>query len=77
MKKVLVLGGTGHIGSYLVPRLASLGYEVFVYAKGVTKPYPHSPLWERVTLIPGNPEAAVLEAMHDLIARGVLEVKPT
>lgn len=39
-----------------MPRLVGFGYEVFVYAKGVTKPYPYSPLWERVTLIPGNRE---------------------
>uniref|UniRef100_A0A7V3YH28 NAD-dependent epimerase/dehydratase family protein n=1 Tax=Candidatus Caldatribacterium californiense TaxID=1454726 RepID=A0A7V3YH28_9BACT len=54
--RVLVIGGTGHIGSYLVPRLVSFGYRVFVYARGTTQPYPSSPLWQRVTLISGNRE---------------------
>lgn len=35
--KVLVVGGTGHIGSYLVPRLTALGHEVSVVAR---KPRP-------------------------------------
>ena len=30
MKKVLVLGGTGAMGRYLVPELLELGYEVDV-----------------------------------------------
>lgn len=56
MNRVLVIGGTGHIGSYLVPRLVSFGYEVFVYARGETQPYPSSPLWKRVTHLSGNRE---------------------
>lgn len=55
-KSILVIGGTGHIGSYLVPRLVSSGYRVFVYARGETKPYPYSPLWNRVVLISGHRE---------------------
>jgi nucleoside-diphosphate-sugar epimerase len=34
---ILVVGGTGHIGSYLVPRLTGLGHEVSVVAR---KPKP-------------------------------------
>ncbi len=56
MNRVLVIGGTGHIGSYLVPRLVSFGYEVFVYVRGETQPYPPSPLWKRVTRLSGNRE---------------------
>lgn len=36
--KILVIGGTGHIGSYLVPRLVTQGHEVTVIAR---KPAPH------------------------------------
>jgi len=31
--RVLVIGGTGHIGSYLVPRLVMGGHEVYVVAR--------------------------------------------
>lgn len=34
--KVLVIGGTGHIGGYLVPRLVAAGHEVVVVSRGVT-----------------------------------------
>ena len=32
MKRVLVLGGTGAMGVYLVPKLAGMGYKVDVAA---------------------------------------------
>ncbi|MEN3185047.1 MAG: NAD-dependent epimerase/dehydratase family protein [Atribacterota bacterium] len=53
-RRVLVIGGTGHIGSYLVPRLLTAGYEVVVFSKGTTKPYPKHPLWEKVEFIRGE-----------------------
>ncbi len=31
--KILVIGGTGHIGSYLVPRLTGAGHDVAVVAR--------------------------------------------
>ena len=37
-KKVLVIGGTGHIGSYLIPSLVAKDYEVVVFSRG--KPLP-------------------------------------
>ncbi len=55
-KKVLVIGGTGHIGSYLVPRLLARGYDVLVFSKGQTRPYPENPLWERVEWMRGERE---------------------
>lgn len=52
--KVLVIGGTGHIGSYLVPRLVLRGYEVQVIARN-SKPYYSSAgtseLWNQVEWI--------------------------
>jgi len=52
--KVLIIGGTGHIGSYLVPRLVLHGYEVQVLARN-PKPYYGSAgteaLWSQVEWI--------------------------
>lgn len=47
--KVVVIGGTGHVGSYLVPRLVQAGYSVTVVSRGDRKPYfPHA-AWDSVT----------------------------
>ncbi|BER92410.1 NAD-dependent epimerase/dehydratase family protein [Atrimonas thermophila] len=47
--RVLVIGGTGHIGSFLVPMLVSEGYEVVVLTRGLTQPFPHNFLFSRVS----------------------------
>lgn len=39
MKKVYVIGATGHIGSYLCPALIENGYSVKGYYRGITPPY--------------------------------------
>ncbi len=46
--KVLVIGGTGHIGSFLVPMLVSEDYEVAVLSRGLTRPFPQNFLFSRV-----------------------------
>lgn len=47
--RIVVIGGTGHIGTYLVPRLVEAGHEVVVVSRGTRKPYLPHPAWERVT----------------------------
>lgn len=39
MKRVHVIGATGHIGSYLCPFLIKSGYEVTGYSRGKSRPY--------------------------------------
>lgn len=58
--RVVVIGATGHIGSYLVPRLAAAGHQVVALARGERAPYHEDPAWrdvERVAL-----DRAALEA---------------
>jgi nucleoside-diphosphate-sugar epimerase len=45
--RVVVIGGTGHIGSYLVPRLVRAGHEVVVLARGEREPYHADAAWQR------------------------------
>lgn len=41
--RVVVIGGTGHIGTYLIPRLVRLGHTVVNVSRGSRAPYqPHS-----------------------------------
>ena len=40
--RVIVIGGTGHVGTYLVPRLVEGGHEVTVISRSQRQPYqPH------------------------------------
>src|ERR1035437_9586950 len=47
--RVAVIGGSGHIGSYLTPRLVEAGCRVICVSRGQRDPYvPHS-AWKHVT----------------------------
>jgi len=46
--RVVVIGATGHIGSYLVPRLVRAGHEVIALARGQREPYHPDPAWQQV-----------------------------
>jgi nucleoside-diphosphate-sugar epimerase len=46
--KVTVIGGSGHIGSFLVPRLVRAGHEVTNISRGTSSPYTDAPEWQQV-----------------------------
>ena len=58
MSRVVVIGATGHIGSYLVPRLVLGGHEVIAVSRGARAPYYPSPQWRSVTMIEADRDAA-------------------
>jgi nucleoside-diphosphate-sugar epimerase len=47
--RVAVIGGSGHIGSYLTPRLAQEGFETVCVSRGKRVPYIGDPAWSKVT----------------------------
>jgi nucleoside-diphosphate-sugar epimerase len=49
--RVLVIGGSGHIGTFLVPRLVDAGHEVSVISRRQRQPYKPDAAWARVTTI--------------------------
>ena len=57
MSRVVVIGATGHIGSYLVPRLVRGGHEVIAVSRGSRDPYHPSPQWNAVTRVTADREA--------------------
>ena len=57
MVRVVVIGATGHIGTYLVPRLVRLGHEVVAVTRGASKPYLPDPTWSQVESITLDREA--------------------
>ncbi len=59
--RIIVIGGTGHIGTYLVPRLVELGHEVVCVTRGNRDPYQSHSAWkhtERITIGRAREEAA-------------------
>ena len=57
--RVVVIGGTGHIGSYLMPRLVGRGHETVCVSRRQRQPYFADERWTRVD--------------HDVIDRAVEE----
>jgi nucleoside-diphosphate-sugar epimerase len=57
MSRVVVIGGTGHIGTYLVPRLVSAGYKVVSVSRGERAPYQSNGSWKFVRAVTLSREA--------------------
>lgn len=48
MSRIVVIGGSGHVGSYLVPRLVELGHEVVNVSRGMAVPYRAHFAWNSI-----------------------------
>lgn len=46
--KIVVIGGSGHIGSFLIPRLVRGGHEVINISRGTSASYADVPEWQQV-----------------------------
>ena len=46
--RIAVIGATGHIGTWLVPRLIRAGHDVVAISRGSRAPYHDSPEWQSV-----------------------------
>ena len=51
MSRVVVIGGSGHVGTYLVPRLVSAGFEVVSVSRGQRLPYQPNGAWKFVRTV--------------------------
>ena len=59
--RIIVIGATGHIGTFLVPRLVTAGHEVIAASRGAREPYQPHDAWaevERLKIDRINEEAA-------------------
>ena len=46
--RVVIIGGSGHVGTYLVPRLVAAGHEVVAVSRGQRDPYQAHRAWTAV-----------------------------
>ncbi|MBK8046854.1 MAG: NAD(P)-dependent oxidoreductase [Anaerolineales bacterium] len=56
--RVVVIGGKGHVGTYLVPRLLEAGHEVINVSRGQREPYQRHGAWSRVQTVEIDRELA-------------------
>jgi nucleoside-diphosphate-sugar epimerase len=56
--KTVIIGATGHIGTYLVPRLVEAGIEVIAVSRGHRAPYHAHGAWQWVERVEIDREAA-------------------
>lgn len=54
--KIVVIGGSGHIGTFLIPPLVRAGHEVVNITRSGGTGYHHAPEWERITQIKADRE---------------------
>ncbi|MGN6743100.1 MAG: NAD-dependent epimerase/dehydratase family protein [Amnibacterium sp.] len=77
--RVIVIGATGHVGGYLVPRLVEAGHEVVAISRGTQGLYREDPAWasvERVTADRAVEDAAGTfgRRIRDLRADAVIDM---
>ncbi len=77
---ITVIGGTGHIGTYLVPSLVRDGHAVTVVSRGQQRPYTEDDAWTSVEMVTCDREKAEADGVFgQLIAaqrpEGVIDLR--
>jgi nucleoside-diphosphate-sugar epimerase len=71
--RAVIIGGSGHVGTYLVPRLVEAGYEVINITRGQNKPYlPHA-AWTHVQQVIADRDS---EDRAGTFGRRIVDLKP-
>lgn len=73
MSRVVIIGGSGHVGTYLVPRLVEAGFEVINVSRGQREPYSPHAAWKSVRTVTLDREA---EEKSGKFGKKVLALKP-
>lgn len=55
--RVVIIGGAGHVGTYLVPRLVEAGHDVINISRGQRTPYQPHAAWKSVQQVIADREA--------------------
>jgi nucleoside-diphosphate-sugar epimerase len=71
--RVVIIGGTGHVGTYLVPRLVAAGHRVINISRNDRQPYNAHSAWQRVEQV--TLDRAVEEAAGTFGGK-LLELEP-
>ncbi|WP_144761437.1 NAD(P)-dependent oxidoreductase [Curtobacterium sp. 9128] len=55
-QRVVVIGGSGHIGTFLIPRLVRAGHDVVTVSRGRRRAYVDAPEWQQVEQVTADRE---------------------
>jgi nucleoside-diphosphate-sugar epimerase len=69
--RVVVVGGTGHIGTYLVPSLVRTGHDVVVVSRGNRVPYRDDAAWRDVEMATCDRAVAERDGTFGTIVAGL------
>jgi len=58
--RVVVIGATGHIGTYLIPMLVEGGFETIAVTRTMSKPYEDAPAWRQRSFHHGRLTCAMI-----------------
>jgi nucleoside-diphosphate-sugar epimerase len=71
--RAVIIGGTGHVGTYLVPRLVEAGYQVICVSRNNQQPYQQHAAWKKVAM--ETLDRTQLES-QGLFGRAILALSP-
>lgn len=71
--RVVIIGGSGHIGTYLVPMLVERGHEVINITRGQSQPYLPNAAWKAVQQVTADRET---EDAAGTFAGRIRDLKP-
>ncbi|WP_423824051.1 NAD-dependent epimerase/dehydratase family protein [Salinisphaera sp. SPP-AMP-43] len=73
MARVVVIGGSGHVGTYLIPALVERGHAVVNVSRGLARPYTSSSTWQHVEQLSAD---RPLEERDGTFASRIKALKP-
>lgn len=71
--RIVVIGGSGHVGTYLVPRLVEAGHEVLNVSRAQREPYKAHSSWNLVQQVVADRTA---EDAAGVFGQRIVELKP-
>jgi nucleoside-diphosphate-sugar epimerase len=79
MARIVIIGATGHVGSFLVPRLVRAGHDVVAVSRGIRSPYREDAAWQQVARVEldrdaGDADGTFAGAIADLDADVVVDM---
>jgi len=73
MSRVIVIGGSGHVGTYLIPRLVAAGHQVVNISRGKRAAYSPHAAWQAVETVTADRED---EEKAGTFGKRIAELKP-